>query len=122
VRTRCGGWPASLEQAIKIDGARSVAIFDLRDGQCLGARGETLDLDLVWSKLRLVSQSDIWEDLEDIMISTRRYIYILRAYTKSPPRAIFLALDRTTTTLGMARRALTECHRRMNQRCRCERG
>jgi hypothetical protein len=99
----------SLEQARKIDGARSVAIFDLRDGQCLGARGETLDLDLVWSKLRLVSQSDIWEDLEDILISTRRYIYILRAYTKSPPRAIFLALDRTTTTLGMARRALTEC-------------
>lgn len=99
----------SLEQAIRIDGARSVAVFDLRDGQCLGARGENLDLDLVWSELRLVSQSDIWEDLDDIMISTRRYIYILRAYTKSPPRAIFLALDRTTTTLGMARRALTDC-------------
>lgn len=98
-----------LERAIRIDGARSAAIFDLRDGQCLGARGETLDLDLVWSKLRLVSQSDIWEDLEDIMISTRRYIYILRAYTKSPPRTIFLALDRATATLGMARRALLGC-------------
>ncbi len=99
----------SLERAIKIDGSRSAAIFDLRDGQCLGARGEALDLDLVWSKLRLASQSDIWEDLDDIMISTRRYIYILRAYTKSPPRSIFLALDRATTTLGMARRALVEC-------------
>ncbi len=99
----------SLERAIKIDGARSAAIFDHRDGQCLGARGEALDLDLVWSKLRLASQGDIWEDLDDIMISTRRYIYILRSYTKAPPRSIFLALDRATTTLGMARRALTEC-------------
>jgi hypothetical protein len=76
-----------LERAITIDGARSAAIFDLRDGQCLGARGETLDLDLVWSKLRLVSQSDIWEDLEDIMISTRRHTSTSFARTQSRRRA-----------------------------------
>ncbi len=101
--------PQSLVQAIQIDGALSAAIFDLRDGLCLGARGEALDLDLVWSKLRLAAMSDLWDDLEDIMISTRQHIYILRPYTKSPPRSIFLAIDRATTKLGMVRRALAEC-------------
>jgi len=99
----------SLHQAIQIEGALSAAIFDLRDGLCLGARGQALDLDLVWSKLRLASMSDIWDDLEDIMISTRQHIYILRPYTKAPPRSIFLAIDRATTKLGMVRRALAEC-------------
>lgn len=101
--------PRSLQQAIQIEGALSAAIFDLRDGLCLGARGEALDLDLVWSKLRLAAMSDLWDDLEDIMISTRHHIYILRPYTKSPPRSIFLAIDRATTKLGMVRRALAEC-------------
>lgn len=101
--------PRSLQQAIQIEGALSAAIFDLRDGLCLGARGEALDLDLVWSKLRLAAMSDLWDDLEDIMISTRNHIYILRPYTKSPPRSIFLAIDRATTKLGMVRRALAEC-------------
>jgi DNA-binding response OmpR family regulator len=101
--------PQSLQQAIQIEGALSAAIFDLRDGLCLGARGEAVDLDLVWSKLRLAAMSDIWDDLEDIMISTRQHIYVLRPYTKAPPRSIFLAIDRATTKLGMVRRALAEC-------------
>jgi len=99
----------ALRQAMQIEGALSAGIFDLRDGLCLGARGEALDLDLVWSKLRLASMSDLWDDLEDIMISTRQHIYILRPYTRSPPRSIFLVIDRSTTKLGMVRRALAEC-------------
>lgn len=98
----------SLDRAIAIDGARSAAIFDLRGGQCLDVRGGWLDLDLVRSKLRLASLSDLWDDLEDIMISTRRHIYLLRPYSKDPPCSIVLAVDRATP-LGMARRALAEC-------------
>jgi CheY-like chemotaxis protein len=101
--------PRSLQEALQIEGALSVAIFDMRDGLCLGARGEPLDLDLAWSQLRLATMSDLWDGLEDIMISTRKHIYILRPYTQSPPRSIFLAIDRATTKLGMVRRALAEC-------------
>lgn len=99
----------SLEKALLIDGARSAAVFDLRSGECLGSRGDPLDLDLVWSEMRLAAQGDLRDDLEDIMISTRRRIYLFRWYTRVPRRSIFLALDRTTATLGMARRALGEC-------------
>lgn len=99
----------SLEKALLIDGACSAAIFDLRSGECLGSRGDPLDLDLVWSEMRLAAQGDLRDDLEDIMISTRRRIYLFRWYTRAPRRSIFLALDRTTATLGMARRALAEC-------------
>lgn len=98
----------SLDQALAIDGARSAAVFDLRSGQCLASRGEPLDLDLVWSQLRLASQGEIWEELEDVMISTRSLIYLVRWYTKSPGRLIFLALERTTP-LGLARRGLAQC-------------
>lgn len=99
----------SLTRAMAIGGIRSVGVFDLRSGQCLGALGEPLDLDLVWSQLRLVSQGDLWDDLDDIMISTRKNIYIFRGYSREPRQAIFAALDRATTPLGMARRALAEC-------------
>lgn len=99
---------ASLDKALAIDGARSAAVYDLRSGQCLAARGEALDLDLVWSQLRLASQGEFWEELEDVMISTRSLIYLVRWYTQSPGRLIFLALERTTP-LGLARRGLAQC-------------
>ena len=57
-----------------------------------------------------ITRDDIHELIEECGASGANFADILlRAYTKSPPRAIFLALGRTTTTLGMARRALTEC-------------
>lgn len=99
---------ADLDRALAIEGARSVAVFDLRDGQCMGMRGDSPDLDLVWSQLRLATQSDLLEDLEDIMISTRKYIHLVRWYTRSPRRLLFLTLDRRST-LGLARHALAKC-------------
>ena len=102
---------ASLNRAITIEGALSAAIFDGRTGRCLGARGEAVDLDLVWSKLRLASIGDTWDELEDIIISTRHHIFLLRPYTKAPPRSIFVAIDRASAKLGMARLALAECTR-----------
>ncbi|MEZ4453290.1 MAG: response regulator [Nannocystaceae bacterium] len=98
-----------LDRAIAIEGALSAAVFDLRGGICVGSRGSTIDPDLVWSKLRLVTMGELWDDLEDIMISTRQNIYVLRPFTRSPPRIIVLAIDRATTKIGMVRRALAEC-------------
>lgn len=98
----------ALARALAVEGARSAAVFDLRGGQCLGARGEPLDLDLVWSQLRLASQGDLLNDLEDIMISTRRCIHLVRWYTRSPRRLMFVELDRSTP-LGLARLTLARC-------------
>ena len=99
---------AHLERALTIEGASAVAVFDLRTGRCLGERGAAMDLDLVWSQLRLASQNSLWDELEDILISTRRASHLVRWYTRTPPRLIFLTVNRSAT-LGLARHALRRC-------------
>lgn len=98
----------NLDRALAIEGASAVTVFDLRSGRCLGMRGAAIDLDLVWSQLRLASQSNLWDDLEDILISTSRASHLVRWYTRTPPRLIFLTVDRSVT-LGLARHALRRC-------------
>lgn len=98
----------NLDRAIAIEGASAVAVFDLRSGRCLGKRGVAMDLDLVWSQLRLASQNNLWDELEDILISTRHASHLVRWYTQTPSRLIFLTVDRSVT-LGLARHALRRC-------------
>lgn len=100
-----------VTRALAIDGALSAAIFDAHTGRCLGARGEELDLDLVWRKLKIAAASDGWDELEDIIVTTRRHLYILRPLAQHPPRSLFVALDRARARLGMVRLALAECTR-----------
>lgn len=99
----------ALDRAISIEGALSAAIFDLRGGLCLGTRGAAIDPDLTWRQLRLVTMDELWDELEDVMISTRRHIYVLRPFTREPARLIVLVIDRATTKIGMVRLALAEC-------------
>ncbi|MCA9660198.1 MAG: response regulator [Myxococcales bacterium] len=100
---------ASLDRAIAIEGALSAALFDGRTGQCLGARGEAVDLDLAWRNLKLASAADAWDEIEDIIITTRRHLYILRPYSRTPARFLFLATDRAHAKLGMVRLGLADC-------------
>lgn len=106
------GCAASLDRAIEIEGALSAAIFDVRSGLCLGSRGQAFDLDVVWSNLRLAALSELWAELEDVLLTTREHIYLLRPFTRDPARMIFLVIDRSMTKLGMVRRALAECTER----------
>ena len=98
----------NLDRALAIEGASAVTVFDLRSGRCLGKRGAAMDLDLVWSQLRLASQNNLWDELEDILISTHHASHLVRWYTRTPPRLIFLTVDRSVT-LGLARHALRRC-------------
>ncbi|MCB9568209.1 MAG: response regulator [Myxococcales bacterium] len=102
---------ASLDEAMTIEGAIAVALFDGRTGQCLGTRGEDVDLDLAWRKVKLAAAANSWDEIDDIIITTRHHIYFLRPYTRSPPRFIFLATDRTQAKMGMVRLALAACSR-----------
>lgn len=98
----------NLDRALAIEGASAVAVFDLRSGRCLGKRGAAMDLDLVWGQLRLAAQNNLWDELEDILISTCHASHLVRWYTRTPPRLVFLTVDRSVT-LGLARHALRRC-------------
>jgi hypothetical protein len=56
----------------------------------------------------LASQNNLWDELEDILISTHHASHLVRWYTRTPPRLIFLTVDRSVT-LGLARHALQRC-------------
>jgi len=98
---------ALLELAMAIDGALSAAVFDGHTGACLGARGEPLDLDLVWHQLKIAA-NEVLGELEDIIITTHKNLYILRPASSEPPRCLFIALDRASARLGMVRLALAD--------------
>jgi hypothetical protein len=101
---------ALIDRAMAIDGALSAAVFDGHTGGCLGARGEPLDLDLVWHQLKIAANEAL-VDLDDIIITTRQHLYILRPISSEPPRCLFIALDRASARLGMVRLALADCAR-----------
>lgn len=102
------GLADSLDRALTIAGAHSVAVFDLKSGRCLGRRGADLDLDLVWSQLRIATQGTLGDDFEDLLITTRGASHLVRWYTRTPPRLVFLTVDRSVP-LGLARHALARC-------------
>jgi len=101
---------ALIERVMAIDGALSAAVFDGHTGGCLGARGEPLELDLVWHQLKIAANESL-VDLDDIIITTSQRLYILRPISSEPSRCLFIALDRADARLGMVRLALADCAR-----------
>jgi len=100
---------SDLAQAMQLAGAISAAIFDEQTGRWLLTRGEKVDLDLAWRNVKLAGATHARDEIEDIIVTTRRHIYIFRPYTRSPRRFIFLATDRASSRLGMIRLALASC-------------
>ncbi len=100
---------ADLDQAMTLSGAISAAIFDEQTGRWLLSRGEKIDLDLAWRNVKLAGATHERDEVEDIIVTTRHHIYILRPYMRSPRRFIFLVTDRAKSRLGMVRLALASC-------------
>ncbi len=100
---------ADLAQLMQLSGVLSVAIFDERTGRWLLTHGEKVDLDLAWRNVKLAVAAHAWDEVEDIIITTRGHIYTLRLYSQSPRRFIFLASERANSRLGMLRLALASC-------------
>jgi len=100
---------SDLAKAMTLPGALSAAIFDEQTGRWLLTSGEKVDLDLAWRNVKLAGAMHSWDQVEDIIVTTSHHIYILRPYTSSPRRFIFLATSRASSRLGMIRLALASC-------------
>jgi len=105
-KARCD---AILDCAIAIHGAVSVTLFDGRTGGALGTRGADMNLDFAWQNLKLVAAADTWDAVEDVIITTKHHLHILRQYSIEPARFIFLTTDRADVRLGMIRLSLADC-------------
>ena len=100
---------AILDCAIAIHGAVSVSLFDGRTGGSLGTRGADMDLDFAWQNLKLVAAADNWDAVEDVIITTKHHLHILRQYSVEPARFVFLTTERANVRLGMIRLRLADC-------------
>lgn len=111
----------SLQAAMQIDGAAGVAVVDTRTGACLGMAGDAPDLeieaaancDILKREQQLIALMDRKDAVEDILITMGRYHHIIRPISGSKGLMLFLALHRTKSNLGLARREINFIERCM---------
>ena len=110
----------ALKSAMDLDGALGAALVDYDSGMALGMLGGGRDLDLevaaagntqvIRAKLRTMESLGLSDDIEDILITSRRHYHLILLLSTSPSATLFLylALDRTRANLAMARHQLRQ--------------
>ncbi|MBC7974835.1 MAG: response regulator [Myxococcales bacterium] len=113
---------AMLEAAMAIDGALGVALVDsetrvaldwLRaDASIRIAEMAVGNVDVVRAKLATLISLGLKEIVEDIIVTLGRQYHVIRTFTRRPALFVYIALDRASANLGMARHVLSEIERR----------
>ena len=107
----------TLEEIMKIDGAKATAVVDWESGLTLGTYGNNgFDIDLaaagntnvVRSKLSIMKDLGLKGGIEDILITLTDQYHLIRLMENNANLFVYLALDRNTANLGMARHQLAK--------------
>lgn len=103
---------------MSITGAIGVALVDFGSGMTLGTAGGGAALDLevaaagntevIRKKLETMNALGLADKIEDILISLGTQYHLIRLLDKHEGLFMYLALDRGTANLAMARRQLQE--------------
>ncbi len=108
----------SLKEAMNINGSIGVALVDYASGMMLGSAGggQMLDLEVaaagntevVRAKMNTMVQLGLSEKIEDILITLGTQYHLIRMVDESKGKGLFfyLALNKSTANLAMARRQL----------------
>ena len=108
----------ALKEAMTIEGAIGVALVDWDSGMSLGTLGggKYLDLDLaaagntevVRAKMRTMQALKLDDQIEDILITLGKQYHLIRLLSTGRGQNMFLylALDRSTANLALARHHL----------------
>ncbi len=99
----------NLDRAMSIPGVVGVTLFNSDTGETIGARGIAADQDFAWHNLRMVAAAGSTDTVEDIIVTTRRHLHILRLYARDPNRFLFVTTSRDEVKLGMLRLSLNDC-------------
>jgi hypothetical protein len=101
----------NLDRVASLSGVVGVTLFDGDTGQALGTRGLATNLDFAWHNLRMVASAEGENNstVEDIIVTTKRHMHILRLYSRNPARFLFVTTSRENVQLGMLRLNLNEC-------------
>ena len=110
----------TLKKAMDIAGAVGVALVDYGSGMTLAAAGGGADLDLelaaagntevVRAKMATMASLGLDDTIEDILITLGTQYHLIRLLKAGTNEGLFvyLAINRSTSNLAMARRQLAE--------------
>jgi len=92
-----------LLEALSIEGATAVGLFDGATGACLGAAGKPIPADLAEVQIKAMNLLGTQDDLEDMFTTSGTKQYLTRAILPSPRLFLILVLEREAATIAMAR-------------------
>ncbi len=105
---------STLSGMMDVEGALGAAVVDYTSGMLLGSEGGGVDLELaaagnsevVKAKLKTMKTLGITGDIEDILITLDKQLHIIRPSTSNEGLFLYLALDKKTANLALARRKI----------------
>jgi hypothetical protein len=112
----------ALDELMNIDGAVGAAIVDYNTGMTLGTiGGRNLDMELagagttevVRSEKSIVHDLEINEEIDDLLISLEGQYHLVRMCERREDVFIYLVIDRSEGTLGLARRSIDQIDERL---------
>lgn len=120
------GHPTNVEellgQIMEIEGTIGAALVDLERNVCLGSIGGAPSYNLeiaakenaevVRAKLRAMASLDLFEAIEDFLITLETQFHLIRIIKSSPNLFFFVAILRDKSNLGLARHHLSEIEAR----------
>lgn len=101
----------TLEQLMTIDGATACAVVDANSGMVLGKAGGGMDLDVAGAgntevmraKLKTMKSLGLKDNIEDILITLGKQYHVIRPMTDKPGVFVYLVLDKSKSSLALAR-------------------
>jgi CheY-like chemotaxis protein len=101
-----------LDEAMALDGAHAAALLDSDRGQFLARRGRPLDDGVVHALMRLLHSEEVDDCIDDILVTRGPRMHLLQR-TPRPGCYLFVELDRTSGSMGLARTRLQTLARRL---------
>lgn len=92
-----------LREALAIEGATAVGLFDGATGACLGAAGKPIGSDVAEAQIKAMNLLGTQDDIEDMFTTSGGRQYLLRAVLQAPRLFLMIVLDRETATIALAR-------------------
>ena len=106
----------TLTGMMDISGALGCAVVDYTSGMLLGSKGAGVDLELaaagnsevVKAKLKTMKTLGIDGAIDDILITLAEQLHIIRPSSSNEGLFLYLALDKKTANLALARRKILD--------------
>ena len=112
----------SLTKLNQIDGFVGAALVDSESGMLLGQEGggglnlevaAAGNTEVVRAKRKTMSNLQLKENIEDILISLNKQYHLIRPLRSRPTLFFYVALDRARSNLAMARIALADVEKEL---------